>query len=160
MIDHRLPIYQQLRDEIARQIAAQVWRPGDGIPTEAELASSHRVSVGTVRKAIDTLVAEGLVERQQGRGTFVKRPSFDSSLIRFFRHQGLGGEGGVPESRILERQACRTGRDFEIARSALLLPAGEEIIRLTSATPRGRRPVRASGYLAAARTFRAAAHRG
>jgi len=57
--DLRLPLYQRLRDEIARSIAANVWRPGEAIPTEAEFAASHGVAVGTVRKALDTLVASG-----------------------------------------------------------------------------------------------------
>ena len=75
------------------------------IPTEAELAASHGVAVGTVRKAIDALVADGLVERHQGRGTFVRRPNFESSLFRFFRHQSRPGQQSVPESRLLKREA-------------------------------------------------------
>ncbi|MCJ2012424.1 GntR family transcriptional regulator [Methylobacterium sp. J-076] len=103
--DLRLPLYQRLRDEIASQIARKAWRSGEPIPTEAELAATHRVAVGTVRKAIDALVADGLVERQQGRGTFVRRPRFDRSLFRFFRHLGPDGTQAVPEGRILLREA-------------------------------------------------------
>jgi len=51
--DVRLPLYQRLRDQVAQQIAHNVWRPGEAIPTEAELAASHGVAVGTVRKALD-----------------------------------------------------------------------------------------------------------
>lgn len=101
--DLRLPLYQRLRDDIARQIARNVWRSGEPIPTEAELSASHGVAVGTVRKAIDLLVADGLVERQQGRGTFVRRPRFDRSLFRFFRHLAPDGRQVVPEGRILSR---------------------------------------------------------
>jgi GntR family transcriptional regulator len=104
-IDHRLPLYQRLRDSIAAEIAAQRWRPGEAIPTEAELAAAHGVAVGTVRKAIDVLVADGLVERSQGRGMFVRRPSFDNSLFRFLRQQGLEGERVVPDSRFLSRRS-------------------------------------------------------
>src|SRR4051794_3894243 len=102
--DIRLPLYQRLRDEIAQQIARNVWRPGETIPTEAELASSHGLAVGTVRKALDALVADGLIERRQGRGTFVRRPNFDASLFRFFRYQGPSGAPIVPEGRILARE--------------------------------------------------------
>ena len=100
-----VPLYQRLRDAIAFQIARNVWRSGEPIPTEAELAATHRVAIGTVRKAIDVLVADGLVERQQGRGTFVRRPRFDRSLFRFFRHLGPDGSQAVPEGRILLREA-------------------------------------------------------
>jgi GntR family transcriptional regulator len=99
----RLPRYQRLRDEMVALIAARHWRPGEVIPTEQALARSHDVAVGTVRKAVDLLVAEGLLERFQGRGTFVRRATFDSSLFRFFRFQTRQGERRIPESRILRR---------------------------------------------------------
>jgi GntR family transcriptional regulator len=102
--DDRLPRYQRLRDEMVALIAARHWRPGEAIPTEQALAKSYDVAVGTVRKAVDLLVAEGLLERFQGRGTFVRRASFDSSLFRFFRFQTRQGERRIPESRILRRE--------------------------------------------------------
>ncbi|MEM5340593.1 GntR family transcriptional regulator [Paraburkholderia azotifigens] len=102
--DERLPRYQRLRDEMVALIAARHWKPGEAIPTEQALAKSYDVAVGTVRKAVDLLVAEGLLERFQGRGTFVRRASFDSSLFRFFRFQTRQGERRIPESRILRRE--------------------------------------------------------
>lgn len=101
--DSRLPRYQRLRDELAQQIAERRWRHGEAIPTEHALAQAYGVAVGTVRKAVDQLVAEGLLERFQGRGTFVRRPSFTGSLFRFFRFQTVDGERRVPTSCILER---------------------------------------------------------
>lgn len=99
--DERLPLYQRLRDAMVEMITAGEWRPDQPIPTEAELTKTYGVAIGTVRKAVDVLVSEGLLERAQGRGTFVRRPSFDGSLFRFFRH--LTSEGGrkVPEGRVL-----------------------------------------------------------
>lgn len=125
--DDRLPRYQRLRDELAQQISLNRWRPGEAIPTEAALASEYAISVGTVRKAIDALVSEGVLERQQGRGTFIRRPQFQSSLFRFFRFQGLNGERLVPESRIL---AIETVVAPSAVSQALALPAGTEVIRL------------------------------
>ncbi|AXW64536.1 GntR family transcriptional regulator (plasmid) [Ralstonia solanacearum] len=126
--DLRLPRYQQLRDDLAAQIARQQWRPGDAIPTEAELAKLYNVAVGTVRKAIDVLVAEGLLERFQGRGTFVRRASFASSLFRFFRFQSERGERRIPESRILKRDVL----DAPSAPAAgLQIETSTPVIRLT-----------------------------
>lgn len=126
IIDDRLPRYQRLRDQIAAEIAAQVWKPGEAIPSETDLAATHKVALGTVRRAIDVLVAEGLVERSHGRGTFVRRPSFDNSLFRFLRVQG-GDPGMVPDSRILERAALPAPP--EVAHM-LGLATGGEAIRL------------------------------
>ncbi|MBC7950582.1 MAG: GntR family transcriptional regulator [Rhodospirillaceae bacterium] len=125
-IDDRLPRYQRLRDQIAAEIAANVWGPGDAIPSESELAAIHKVALGTVRRAIDVLVADGLVERSQGRGTFVRRPSFDNSLLRFLRHHG-GDQATVPQSRILQRDVMAAPPD--VARN-LSLAQGAEVIRL------------------------------
>src|SRR5579864_7718498 len=102
--DQRLPLYQRLRDEPAARIADQPCRPGEAIPTEAELVKQFAASIGTVRKAIDMLVAEGRLERFQGKGTFVRRARFDSSLFRFFRFQNEAGERRIPEGRILRRE--------------------------------------------------------
>jgi GntR family transcriptional regulator len=104
VIDSRLPRYQWLRDVIAADIAKHRWRLGDAIPTEAELSATHGVAVGTVRKAIDLLVADGLLERCQGRGTYVRRPSFGNSLLRFLRQRGADDGQEIPDSRILRRE--------------------------------------------------------
>lgn len=89
---------------MAAKIARREWRPAEPIATEQELAKTYAIAVGTVRKAVDLLVAEGLLERFQGRGTFVKRASFDGSLFRFFRFQNSAGERQIPVSRILRRE--------------------------------------------------------
>ena len=101
--DSRLPLYQRLHDQLLEKIVAREWQPGDAIPTENELTEAYQVSIGTVRKAVDLLVAEGLLERNQGRGTFLRRPNFNTSLFRFFRHQGVDGTYRVPQGRILAR---------------------------------------------------------
>ncbi|MGJ4939490.1 GntR family transcriptional regulator [Bradyrhizobium sp. HKCCYLS1011] len=126
--DARLPLYQRLRDHLAERIASHAWRPGEAIPTEAELAAAHGLSIGTVRKAIDCLVAEGILERQQGRGTYVRRARFNSSLFRFFRFQSESGERRVPQSRILRRKEVPAP---SAAASALRIPPGEPVINLS-----------------------------
>jgi GntR family transcriptional regulator len=125
--DERLPLYQRLRDELARQIADNRWRPGEAIPTEAVLSSEYGLSVGTVRKAIDMLVGERILERQQGRGTFIRRPQFHSSLFRFFRFQTLAGERQMPESRVLEIEPVNAP---SAVAQMLGLPAEAPVIRL------------------------------
>jgi GntR family transcriptional regulator len=126
--DERLPLYQRMRDDLAEKIAMRQWRHGEAIPTEAELTTLYGVSPGTVRKAIDLLVADGLLDRMQGKGTFVRRPSFDSSLFRFFRFEGVSGERLIPESRILTRSV--EAAPSAVARSLRLSP-GAAVIRMS-----------------------------
>ncbi|TCK02623.1 GntR family transcriptional regulator [Marinobacterium mangrovicola] len=127
--DERLPLYQRLRDEIAARIAAGDWLPGGVIPTEAELTKTYGIATGTVRKAVDELVNDGLLQRRQGRGTFVRRPNFDSSFMRFFRQETKNSEGvrEVPEGRVL---ALRSEKPSGDVRDALSLAAGEKVIHM------------------------------
>lgn len=125
--DARLPLYQRLRDQLAEQIANNRWRPGEAIPTEAALSAEYQLSTGTVRKAIDALVSEGILERQQGRGTFIRRAQFQSSLFRFFRFQTVSGERQVPESRILSIEPVAAP---SAVAQALVLPADAPVIRI------------------------------
>ena len=125
--DVRLPLYQRLRDQLAEQIAHNRWRPGEAIPTEAALSSEYCLSTGTVRKAIDMLVSENILERQQGRGTFIRRPQFQSSLFRFFRFQSVSGERQVPESRILSIEPVSAPSAVS---QALGLPLDASVIRM------------------------------
>jgi GntR family transcriptional regulator len=125
--DQRLPLYQRLHDEMLARITGGEWRPDQAIPTEAELTRTYGVAIGTIRKAVEVLVVEGLLERSQGRGTFVRRPSFDASLFRFFRHLTSEGARLVPEGRVLERTLVTPP---EHVADALKLPARAKAIRL------------------------------
>lgn len=120
--DERLPRYQRLRDEVLRRIAEGEWGPGDAIPTEAELTQRYQIATGTVRKAIDMLVADGVLVRSQGKGTYVRRPNFDSSLFRFFRFKARSGEAVQPTAKILGRTLKKPPADV---RQALAMGAAE-----------------------------------
>ncbi|MFK3775229.1 MULTISPECIES: GntR family transcriptional regulator [Pseudomonas] len=148
--DARLPRYQQLRDHLVEQIANNRWRPGEAIPTEAALATEFDLSVGTVRKAVDALVAEGVLERQQGRGTFIRRPQFQSSLFRFFRFEAANGERAVPESRILsiEPQLAPSA-----VAEALGLAMDAEVIHIVRVRLLGAQPVLAEDIWLPRQTF-------
>ena len=126
-LDDRRPIYQRLSDHLASEIAQNKLRPGESIPTEPELAARHKVALGTVRKALDRLVADGLVERVQGSGTYVRRPDFGTAFVRFIRYIGSAGDRRMPRSRILRREAMVGPRE---ATEALGLDDGARVIRL------------------------------
>jgi GntR family transcriptional regulator len=79
------PLYIQVSDLIKDQIAKKFWQLDEMIPSENEFAATYEVSVGTVKKALSKLVDEGILYRRQGKGTFVNRPDFKRSFMRFFR---------------------------------------------------------------------------
>ncbi len=58
-------------DHLQRAIASGLWRPGEQLPTERTLAQSLGLARNTVRRALDTLEAEGRIARGVGRGTFL-----------------------------------------------------------------------------------------
>jgi DNA-binding GntR family transcriptional regulator len=64
------PAYQTLRERLREEIAAGHYRDGVRLPTESELVARHGVSRQTVRRAFVDLVAEGVVYRVPGRGTY------------------------------------------------------------------------------------------
>lgn len=63
--------YARIEADLRSQIITGKLRPGDRMPTEKELAGSYGVSVLTVRQAQQSLVRDGLIRKEQGRGTFV-----------------------------------------------------------------------------------------
>lgn len=126
--DERLPLYAQLRDALAAQIASQAWPSGAAIPPEHELARQFGVSVHTLRRAVQQLVDEGLLDRRQGSGTYVRRPSFDGSLFRWFNFaDSSGAPKTVPESRLLRRTVRIVPADVA---PLLDVPQGSEIIHV------------------------------
>lgn len=72
-------IYHQVAGLLRDQILSGELEPGAKLPPELELAEQYDLSRGTIRQAILLLVAEGLVERIQGKGTFVRRLEQGSS---------------------------------------------------------------------------------
>lgn len=84
MIDrnHPLPLYYQLMQELRARIERGEWKPGDLFPSERELCETYGISRMTVRQALAELVNDGLLRRDQGRGTFVAKPKIRKRLSR------------------------------------------------------------------------------
>jgi GntR family transcriptional regulator len=117
--------YAALAAAIRARIVAGEWPPGSAIPAEQTLASEHGVALGTMRRALDLLAEQGLVERIHGRGTFVKQGLGGAPMLRFFRFGGSGQD--APKSRILARDMVAA--PAEVAR-ALGFGPGEQALRL------------------------------
>ncbi|MET8249575.1 GntR family transcriptional regulator [Streptomyces sp. NPDC005202] len=66
--------YEVIADDLRRSIREGERKPGDRLPSETKLAEVYRRSVPTVRDALRVLREEGLIEKEHGRGNFVRRP--------------------------------------------------------------------------------------
>jgi GntR family transcriptional regulator len=82
MLDRQspVPLYRQLEELLRRWIEAGDYKPGDLLPPEPDLESRFGVSRITVRQAIAELVQQGLLERERGKGTFVREPKITQKL--------------------------------------------------------------------------------
>ncbi len=108
------PLYRQVRQALLDWIASGRLKPGEPLPAERELAQRFAVSIGTLRKAIDELVAERLLLRQQGRGTFVAVHDRRRLLYHFFHIVPQDGEKSYPHVKCLSFR--RALADTETAR--------------------------------------------
>ena len=94
------PKHAQLSDVLA-DLATRELGPGTAIPSERELMTTYDVSRATVRKSIDGLVADGLLHRIQGKGTFVAPPRVESRLHLASFSDDMRRRGLVPSTRLM-----------------------------------------------------------
>ena len=95
-----LPKYQQAAELLIRDIAAGRLSDGERLPPEREMAAGLDLSVGTLRKALAELEAQGLLERIHGSGNYIRHRADASGIYAFFRLE-LPDGGGLPTAEIL-----------------------------------------------------------
>ena len=99
------PLYVQLMEELETSIRNGVYKPGDKIMTEAEMAKEYGVSLITVRKAVGSLMEKGLVVRKQGKGTFVTKPKYSRNMKKLQSFTEMCEQMGVkPGAQVLENR--------------------------------------------------------
>ena len=121
------PLYPQVYDIIVRRIADGVWRSGEALPSEHALGIELKVSQGTIRKVLDALTAEKILERRQGKGTFIAENTQARALFRFFKMTRLNGERVSPECGE-ESVQLRPGTAVELAK--LGLATGDQVVAI------------------------------
>lgn len=117
--------YAALAAALRHRIVAGDWPPGTPLPAETSLAAEHGVALGTLRRGLELLAEQGLIERRHGKGTFVRGGLAGATMLRFFRFGS--GDGEVPQSRILSRAPVVA--PAEVARR-LGIPSGDPVLRL------------------------------
>ncbi|MXW85916.1 MAG: GntR family transcriptional regulator [Boseongicola sp. SB0673_bin_14] len=135
------PRYVQLRRRLELGIETGVLPPNSSLPPEREIADITGLSRVTVRKAIQELVHEGLIERRQGSGSFIRKPlaRMEQSLSHLTSFtEDMASRGLDTKSRWLERGLFWPTPD-EVA--ALSLRQGEQVARICRLREAGGRPM-------------------
>ncbi|MEL7213397.1 MAG: GntR family transcriptional regulator [Pseudomonadota bacterium] len=141
------PRYVQLRQRLESGIESGVLPPNSSLPPEREIAEITELSRVTVRKAIQELVREGLVEQRQGSGSFIREPlnRMEQSLSHLTSFtEDMARRGMDTTSRWLERgvflatptetRALNLEDNAEVARIYRLREAGERPMALERAS--------------------------
>ena len=132
--------YQEIAEELRRRIGAGELTPGRLLPSEAELGAAYATSRITVRKALEVLREEGLVESRQGLGWFVPADPLRQSLGRLGTIEAQLVEAGIESTRLIldfgfvnaparVRKVLNARRVLEVRR--LNLADGEPFARVT-----------------------------
>ncbi|WP_233549611.1 GntR family transcriptional regulator [Cellulomonas rhizosphaerae] len=106
--------YLTVRDHLATLVAHEL-KVGDAIPSERDLTKQFGLSRMTVRQAVDALVTEGVLVREQGRGTFVapQRIDFEMRLTTF--GEEMRSRGMEPATTVLTAQVVAATPDVATA---------------------------------------------
>jgi GntR family transcriptional regulator len=121
------PLYEQVRASLVEAISSGRWKPGEALPSERELAAGFGVAIGTLRKAVDSLVAQQALVRRQGKGTFVVQHDGPRLMFHFFHIAGRDGARDYPEVRTL---SFRRERADDAEARALRVAPRDKVIRI------------------------------
>jgi GntR family transcriptional regulator len=99
------PLWRMIRDSLEAALAAGEYPAGTPLPSEAKLAARYGCAIGTVRRAVDELVAARALVRRQGKGTFVPDHGPDRTAFYFFHIRPEDGTRVLPETELLEFRA-------------------------------------------------------
>ena len=139
MADIPQPLHARLRDALKAAILDGRLAPGAKLPSESELQAAHGVSRITVRQALGTLQAEGLIVKLHGKGAFVSHPKAAQSLKRLQGLQeAMAGDAHAVSNRRLAWREIRA--PAEVARK-LGLPVGSAVYHLQTLRYLNREPL-------------------
>lgn len=122
------PLYHQLKELLRDKMASGEWQPGQRIPTERQLCELFGVSRATTTQALKDLERMGLVERRQGKGSFVAQPKLVQNLLGFYTFtEGTLNGNLKPAMRILATEVTvASPRVVQL----LGLTTGQRVIRI------------------------------
>jgi len=124
-----IPRYYQLKEILEKRIQSGEFQPGDQFPTDQCLCEAYCLSRGTVRRAIDMLVEEGRLRREQGRGTFVTTPQLTQTFFRLASFdEEMSQRGRKPSTKLIHRKVIPATEQIA---ADLDLKVGEDVIEIS-----------------------------
>lgn len=132
------PAYAQLAAILRKQIAEGLYPPGDRIPSESSISKEYGVAPMTVRQAIGVLTEQGILERIQGSGTFVKPLNLTESRFELDSLREIFEDSEATQVKVLQLSLERA--DQETAKKLSLSP-GVRVILIRRLLLRGTRPI-------------------
>jgi GntR family transcriptional regulator len=132
------PAYAQLAGILRRQIASGFFRPGDQLPSEAQLCRRFAVSPMTVRRSINLLADQDVITTAQGRGTFVKPLELGTANFDLHELQDLFSAETATDVRLLE---VRIVAADDRTASKLNLETGQNVIYIRRLLTKDHKPV-------------------
>lgn len=129
--DAGIALYRQIKQDLTRRIAQGELRPGEALPSEAELCERYGVSRPTLRQATQDLIREGLLVVRRGVGTFVAQPRVRQQLgsVLGFTDK-MTSEGRHASTRVLERSLHRAIELEPAIGSELQLEPNANVLRV------------------------------
>ena len=123
-----VPLYYQIQQFLLQQIRDGVFKVGEAILSEQEIAAQMKVSRMTVRQALKSLCSHGVLYSQRGKGTFVASAKLEKNFRNVLSFtEEMRNSGFRPSSQVLSFASAQA--DIKTA-EALRIKVGEEVIGL------------------------------
>ncbi|HUX19713.1 MAG TPA: GntR family transcriptional regulator [Spirochaetia bacterium] len=109
VFDERIPYYIQLKSVLEEKIEKRELRPGDKLPSEAEICGEFQVSRTVVRQALKDMEYSGLIRKRKGKGTFVSEPKVLESFVQELGgfYQDMTAQHRVTRSEVVRLEAVQ-----------------------------------------------------
>ena len=122
------PMYIKIHNQIKRDVENHVYKVGDRIPAERQLAVKFGVSRMTLRQAIKTLEEEGILERRLGSGTYVASQKVQEKMSGIMSFTEITqANGQIPSSKLISYQI---GKPSLSEKERLNLNPDSEVLRM------------------------------
>lgn len=104
----RIPLHHQIREDLILNLNSGRFQPGAELPGETALCEHYGASRGTIRHALADLARDGLIDRHAGRGSYLRHPKIEGSVVgsyRQFRIEGPPLDAGGSVLSLTRRKA-------------------------------------------------------